>query len=118
MQELFDDNDSGIRSIYLTPEQASEKYQEAVDFLNKFYTNEFDTAQYMPVVKESHEYTINLLQFAINYITSFPEIPAQHRVALIVWALQCIFWIGYKEGKSEQKIDLPPGFFDALKDVQ
>lgn len=107
-------DDGDMRNVYLTPEEAASKYQQIIEFLDTFYKNEFDPVKYIPITKDGIEAKLNNLQFAINYVHSFPDISSQYRASMTVWCIQAAFWIGYLEGKSTETIQLPPGFYEAL----
>jgi len=95
----------------LTPEKIAQLWEESVKYMTNFYDNVFDTGAYMPVVKDGYEDQLNKIQFYI-------QASALNGPVSLMWAsmfgTQAAFWIGYLEGKNKDKIDLPPGFFEAL----
>lgn len=109
--------DEHWRQMTFSPEESAERYKNAAAFLENFYQEKFSLDTYMPVIKDGYESKINMLQFIINYLASFPQIPQTERALVVAWVTQAAFWMGYLEGKSQDTFDLPKGFFDTLKEL-
>jgi hypothetical protein len=110
-----------MQEPYSDPEQLQRLWEEADKFVRRFYTEELKLDEYMPVVKDGIEYKLNLLQHWINTIVAYDlhfniEGTTHGYPYAVMLATQQAFWLGYKEGNksTEQDIELPKGFFDAL----
>jgi hypothetical protein len=113
-----DGYDEHWRAMTFSPEESAERYKQAVLFMDNFYKSDFTIAAYMPIVKDSLEKKLNMIQFAVNYLSSYPNIPVNERALMVAYAVQAAFWLGYTEGMDKTVIELPQGFYDALNEMQ
>ena len=107
-------NDQYFHMRDISPDDALLAYQQTMEYLQKYYNEEFHIDEVMPVLKEGYDVILNRLQFAGLFLCLQPAVPLNDKALLLAWITQAAFWMGYKEGKNTKEIELPKGFFDAL----